>query len=47
VMNELGGADESDRREVEVMTTALADPTVWLMRKLLHASWGRRAGDTA
>jgi hypothetical protein len=30
VMNELGGADESDRRQLEVMTTALADPTVWL-----------------
>jgi SAM-dependent methyltransferase len=47
VMNELGGGDESDRRELEVMTTALADPTVWLMRELLHACWGRRAGDTA
>jgi hypothetical protein len=47
VMNELGDPDESDRREVEVMTTALADPTVWLMRELLHACWGRRAGDTA
>jgi SAM-dependent methyltransferase len=43
VMNELGGADESDRREVEVMTTALAHPTVWVMRELLHACWGRRA----
>jgi len=47
VMNELGVADESDRREVEVMTTALADPSVWLMRELLHACWGRRVGDTA
>jgi SAM-dependent methyltransferase len=47
VMNELGDPDESDRREVEVMTTELADPTVWLMRELLHACWGRRAGDTA
>ena len=46
VINELGGGDESDRRELEVMTTALADPTVWLMRELLHACWGRRAGDT-
>jgi SAM-dependent methyltransferase len=42
VINELGGGGESDRREVEVMTTALADPTVWLMRELLHACWGRR-----
>ena len=46
VMNELGQGDESDRREVEVMATALADPTVWLMRELLHACWGRRGGDT-
>ena len=42
VINELGGADESDRREVEVMTTALKDPSFWLMRELLHACWGRR-----
>ena len=39
VINELGGGDEASRREVEVMTTALADPTVW---ELLHARWGRR-----
>jgi SAM-dependent methyltransferase len=46
VINELGGGgSESDRRELEAMTTALADPTVWLMRELLHACWGRRAGD--
>lgn len=45
VINELGGGDESSRREVEVMTTALADPTVWLLRELLHACWGRRVGD--
>ena len=42
VMNEQGGGDESDRREVQVMTTALADPTVWFLRELLHACWGRR-----
>jgi ubiquinone/menaquinone biosynthesis C-methylase UbiE len=47
VMNELGGATDSDRREVEVMTAALADPTVWLLRELLHACWGRRVDDTA
>jgi len=39
VMNELGGADESDRHEVQVMATALADPTVWFLRELLHACW--------
>ena len=42
VMNELGGGDESDRREVQVMATALADPTVWFLRELLHSCWGRR-----
>ena len=42
VINELGGADDSDRREVEVMTTALADPSLWLMRELLHVCRGRR-----
>jgi hypothetical protein len=41
VMNELGGGDEASRQEVEVMTSALADPTVWLQRELLHACWGR------
>ena len=30
VINELGGGDEASRRDVEVMTAALADPTVWL-----------------
>jgi SAM-dependent methyltransferase len=42
VINELGGGDEATRSEVEVMTAALADPTVWLRRELLHACWGRR-----
>jgi SAM-dependent methyltransferase len=45
VMNELGGGGESDQREVEVMTTALGDPTVWFLRELLHACWGSRARD--
>jgi SAM-dependent methyltransferase len=44
VINELGGG-ESHRPELEVMTTALADPTVWLLRELLHACWGRRVDD--
>jgi hypothetical protein len=26
-----------------VMTDALADPTVWVMRELLHSCWGRAA----
>jgi SAM-dependent methyltransferase len=44
VINELGGggAVESYQHELEVMTAALADPSVWLMRELLHACWGRR-----
>jgi hypothetical protein len=46
VINELGGGGESERREVEVMATALADPSVWLQREVLHACWGRRVGDT-
>jgi SAM-dependent methyltransferase len=46
VMNELGGggAVPSHQRELEVMTGALADPTAWILRELLHACWGRRAG---
>jgi len=43
VINTLGGGDEASRREVEVMTAALADPTVWLQREVLHACSGRRA----
>lgn len=42
VMNEQGGGDESDRREVQVMAAALADPSMWFLRELLHACWGRR-----
>ena len=42
VMNELAGGGEPELRELEVITTALADPTVWFMRELLHACWGRR-----
>ena len=45
VMNELGGGDEPDRQEVAVMTTALADPSVWLQREVLHSCRGRRVGD--
>jgi hypothetical protein len=45
-MNELGGGDEPDRQEVAVMTTALADASVWLQREVLHSCRGRRVGDT-
>ncbi|HEX4470540.1 MAG TPA: methyltransferase domain-containing protein [Nocardioides sp.] len=47
VINALGGADDATRREVEVMTTALADPTMWLHREVLHACWGRKAGGSS
>ena len=33
VINKLGGGDEASQREVEVMTAALADPTVWLRER--------------
>ncbi len=42
VIDEQGGADEASRRDVAVMTAALADPTVWLQREVLHACWGRK-----
>ena len=45
VIDELGGGRESDDHELEVMTNALADPTVWILRELLHACWGRRVGE--
>ena len=47
VINELGGGTDTSRREVSVMTSALADPTVWFHRELLHACWGRRAPDAS
>jgi SAM-dependent methyltransferase len=47
VINELGGGGvvEPYRQELEVMTRALADPTVLVLRELLHACWGRRPRD--
>jgi hypothetical protein len=27
-----------------VMTDALADPTLWVHREVLHACWGRKPG---
>lgn len=47
VMDELGGADDASRRDVAVMTTALADPTLWVQREVLHACWGRRPAEAA
>ena len=47
VINELGGGGpvESYQRELDVITRALADPTVWVLRELLHGCWGRRSRD--
>jgi SAM-dependent methyltransferase len=47
VINELGGGSvvRSYRRELEVMTAALADPSVLFLRELLHACQGRRGRD--
>ena len=47
VINELGGGgtEESYQRELDVMTTALADPSVLLLRELLHVCWGGRDRD--
>jgi SAM-dependent methyltransferase len=43
VINDLGGGGtvESYQRELEVITRALADPSVWVLRELLHACRGR------
>jgi SAM-dependent methyltransferase len=48
VINQLGGGGsvESYQRELDVIARGLADPTVWLMRELLHACWGRRVRDS-
>jgi SAM-dependent methyltransferase len=47
VINELGGggAVASYQRELEVMTGALADRTVLVLRELLHGCSGRRVAD--
>jgi hypothetical protein len=39
-----GGQSAEQRREHEVITSALADPSVWFLRELLHACSGRRPG---
>ena len=44
VIDELGGADEASRADVAVMTEALADPTLWVHREVLHACRGRKPG---
>ena len=49
VMNTLGGgaASEVQQREHERIVATFADPSTWVLRELLHACWGRRAGQGA
>ena len=37
-----GGQTAAQRREHELITSVLADPSVWFLRELLHACSGRR-----
>jgi hypothetical protein len=48
-MNTLGGgaASEVQQREDERIVATFADPSTWVLRELLHACWGRRAGQGA
>jgi len=45
VIDTLGGgaASESQQREHELIVATFVDPSVWLLRELLHTCWGRRA----
>jgi SAM-dependent methyltransferase len=45
VVHQLGGGarTEPEQCEHELIISAFIDPSVWLMRELLHACWGRRA----
>jgi SAM-dependent methyltransferase len=48
VMNEQGGGGtDADQRELATMTAALDDPSIWVLRELLHACWGRRSPRSA
>jgi SAM-dependent methyltransferase len=46
VMHALGGgaASEIQQREHDQIVATFADPSVWVLRELLHACWGRRPG---
>jgi SAM-dependent methyltransferase len=46
VMHTLGGgsASEIQQRERDQIVATFADPSVWVLRELLHACWGRRTG---
>jgi len=43
VIHRLGGATtESEQQDHELIIATFHDPTVWFLRELLHATWGRR-----
>jgi SAM-dependent methyltransferase len=44
VIHKLGGGatDESQQQDHELIIATFRDPTVWFLRELLHATWGRR-----
>jgi SAM-dependent methyltransferase len=46
VIHTVGGgvATELQQREHEQIVATFADPSVWLLRELLHTCWGRRTG---
>jgi hypothetical protein len=39
----VGSPLEAPGREHEALTTPCTDPSVWLLRELLHVCWGQRA----
>jgi SAM-dependent methyltransferase len=44
VIHRLGGGanTECQQRDHELIISTFGDPTVWFLRELLHATWGRR-----
>lgn len=44
VIHRLGGGatNESQQQDHELIIATFRDPTVWFLRELLHATWGRR-----
>jgi hypothetical protein len=44
VIHKLGGGatNESQQQDHELIIATFSDPTVWFLRELLHAAWGRR-----
>jgi SAM-dependent methyltransferase len=48
VIHSLGGGatNESEQQDHELIIGTFRDPTVWFLRELLHATWGRRPTDS-